>query len=139
VYATIDGHKDGKEFFWISPNIHLKAGREAAELVSLFVMAIPYTPFGNSVNIEANIIGQEESENLSLEFWAVTPPEKCEEWSTIDVKKLTPGGQITYTNEITPKEEGLYTIYSYLYDGIYRIGQKNDAVYVKNSHIKYHS
>lgn len=131
LYASVNGLKDGKEFFWFSPNICLTAGRAAAELTSLFVMAVPYPPLRETLNIEAKIIGQEESENLSLEFWAVTPSENCEQLSTINIKKLSPGEEITYTADITPKEEGLYTIYAQLYDGIYRIGQKTDSVYVK--------
>ncbi|MEJ2241522.1 MAG: hypothetical protein P8Y18_05195 [Candidatus Bathyarchaeota archaeon] len=131
VYGTIDGWQGEEEFSWVSPNIQLKVGLAVAELLTLFTMTTPYPPLGETLTVEATVLGLIESEGLSLEFWAEAPSGKFEELATIETKNLTPGEEATYTAEITPLEEGFYTIYAYLYDGNERLGMKIQTIWVR--------
>lgn len=131
LYATLDGWKEGEEFFWVSPNIQVRVGGGAAEFISLFAMTNPYPPLGETLKVEARIIGLEKSEDLSLEFWAEAPSGKFDELATIKTKELLLGEEATYTAEITPLEEGFYTIYSYLYDGVDRLDQRTETIWVR--------
>ena len=131
LYVTIDGEEEDRDFFWFSPNLRLEVGREAAQLKSVFTMTAPYPPLGEALKVEATIMGLEQSEGLNLQFWTETPSGRVEELADIETKRLSPGENATYTSEITPKEEGLYTIYSYLYDGNERIGSETDMIWVR--------
>jgi hypothetical protein len=51
----------------------------------------------------------------------------------VDTKPLSFGEEVRYSAEITPEEEGLYTIYAYLFDSGRRIGRKVDYVYVREA------
>ena len=131
VYAFISGRKNGEAVYWASPDMRLAVGREAAELRTLFAMTTPYPTLGETMKIEATIAGLEKSEGLDLEFWAHTPSGRFEELAKIETKRLSPAEEATYTTEITPKEEGCYTIHGYLYDDAKRIGHEKDIVWVQ--------
>lgn len=131
VYASVSGYKDGKYFYRESPTIRLPVGREPAELKSVFVMTEPYPPLGETLKCEAAIMGLQQSEGLDLEFWAESPSGKFRELAKIETKELSPGEEARYSAEITPKEEGLYTVTAYLYDDYRRIGRETDYVVVR--------
>lgn len=133
LYVTIDGWEDGDRFHWESPSIAIAVGREVAEIVSLFAMTEPYSLIGEKIRCEATIRGLIESEGLDLEFWADTPGGEFEELAIVETKELGVGEEATYSAEITPEEEGLYTIYAYLYDGVRRIGREVENVYVREA------
>jgi hypothetical protein len=130
VYASLDGWKDGEVFHWESPPILMTVGKDVAELTSVFAMTEPYPVVGTKLRCEANIRGLAHSEGLTLEFWADTPSGDFEELAIIDTKELSAGEEARYSTEIEAKEEGLYTIYAYLYDGVKRIGRETEYVYV---------
>jgi hypothetical protein len=130
VRASLDGWEDGKSFHWESPPMLLTVSIMKADLVSLFAMTEPYPPIGERIKIEATIRGLAETEGLDLEFWAETPSLDFVELADITTKDLSPAEDVQYETEITPEEEGLYTIYAYLYDGSSRIGRKEEHVYV---------
>jgi hypothetical protein len=130
LYVTIDGWKNGESFYWESPAIWLRVGKEPAELVSLFALTEPYPVMGERIRCEATIRGLAPSEGLELEFWANTPSGKFEELATIETKALSVGEEARYSAEIEPDETGAHTIYAYLYDGVRRIGRETDLVYV---------
>lgn len=130
LYVTIDGWRDGKRFHWESPGILVTVGSDVAQLVSLFAMAEPYPILGEKVRCEATVRGLTESEGLTLEFWADTPSGEFEELASVETKALSPDEEATYSAEVAPDEEGLYTIYAYLYDGVNRIGRRIEHVHV---------
>jgi hypothetical protein len=133
LYLTLDGWKDGERFHWESPGLPITVGAESAELVSLFAMTEPYSIVGERVRCEATVRGLGQSEGLKLEFWADTPGGEFEELAIVETKALSPGEEATYSAEVAPDEEGLYTIYAYLYDGVRRIGREVEYVYVREA------
>jgi len=133
LYVTLDGWKDGERFHWESPGIPMTVGEEVAELASLFAMTEPYSVVGERIRCEATVRGRSASEGLKLEFWADTPSGEFEELAIVETKALDVGEDAIYSAEITPDEDGLYTIYAYLYDGVRRIGREVEYVYVREA------
>jgi hypothetical protein len=131
LYASVSGTMDGANFYRESPTIRVKVGKAPAELKSLFTMTEPYPPLGESLRCEATLLGLEKSEGLDLEFWAEIPSGKFEELARIETKRLSTGEETTFSAEITPKEEGFYTIHAYLYHDNRRIGHETDSIWVK--------
>ncbi|MFW6117358.1 MAG: hypothetical protein ACOC6G_02085 [Thermoproteota archaeon] len=130
VYVSVRGRKNGELIHRESPTITVKVGREAAELRSLFVMTEPYPTLGETIKCEATVLGMRESEGLRLEFWTDIPSGEFEELGRIETKELEPGEEARYSAEITPKEEGFYTVHAYLYDEARRIGHQTDTISV---------
>ncbi len=133
VYVTVDGVRDGGDFHWETPAMPLTVGKEVAELVSLYAMTEPYPLLGDRIECEATIRGLETTEGVTLEFWAENPSLDFEAFHTIDTKALAPGETVRYTAEFSPEEEGLYTIYAYLYAGSRRIGREIEHVSVREA------
>jgi hypothetical protein len=133
VYISVDGWRGLESFHWESPSILITVGEPVADLVSLFAMTEPYPPPNRTIRVEARIRGVVKSENLALELWADKPSGELEELASIETKQLAPGEEVDYAAEITPQQEGLYSIYAYLYDGATRIGHQVEYVYVRQS------
>lgn len=131
VFVSIFGYKEDRYYYWESPLIGLKVGKEVAELKTLFAMTAPFALLGKSLECEATVRGLERSEGLNLEFWADTPSGKFEELAKIETKALSVGEEATYSAKITPREKGLYTIHAYLYDDYKRIGHETDSILVR--------
>ena len=49
----------------------------------------------------------------------------------VETEGLSAGEKVRYATQMTPVEEGLYTIYAYLYENGRRIGYQVEHVYVK--------
>lgn len=133
VYISVDGKKDGTSFTWESPLIYIDVDIEAARLVSLFAMTEPYPPIGETIRCEATIRGISENQGLSLEFWANSPSGDFEKVGTIETKSIAPEEVVTYSMEFEPKEEGLHSIYAYLFDDGKRIGREIEVVHVRKA------
>lgn len=133
VYVTVDGWQDDAPFHWESPGVLVTVGKEVAELVSLFALTEPYPVLGERIRCEATIRGLAASSDLRLEFWAYSPDGEFEELTTLETDPLAAGEIARYSTEITPSEEGLYTIYAYLYDGIRRLGREIEYVTVREA------
>lgn len=132
LFATLEGRDENQDYFYFeSPEMNLKVGLEAAELVSLFALTHPYCPLGEHIEVEARIKGLEKSRGLTLEFWAKTPSGRYEDLARIETKDLDPGEEATYTAMITPSETGMHTITAYLKDGYRRIGKSTEYVWAK--------
>jgi hypothetical protein len=131
VYFSVSGFTSKGNFWVDSPWVTLGVTGIAAELISVFAMTMPYTPIGKAVRVEARVKGLRYSENLDLEFWARKPSGDVVELARIDIQKLSGGEEQRYSAEITPKEEGFYTIHGYLYDNNKRIGLKTDTIRVE--------
>ena len=131
LYVTVDGWKNGETLSWESPYTRIKVGEEVAELATLFSLAEPYLPVGKLIRVEATLRGLTEGKALSLEFWADSPSGKFKELAVLETKKLSAGEEARYAAELTPAEEGLYTIHAYLYDSGKQIGHQTDYVLVE--------
>ena len=131
VYVSVSGSTSKGPFSMDSPWATIEVTGNAAELISIFAMTMPYTLNGKAVKVEARVKGLRHSENLDLEFWARKPSGDVVELARIDIQKLSGGEEQRYSAEITPKEEGFYTIHGYLYDNNKRIGLKTDTIRVE--------
>ncbi len=130
LYVSVDGWKQEEAFHWETPAISLRVGEEVADLLSFFVLTQPYLSLRETVKCEATVKALNEVSGLSLEFWAEAPNGAFMQLGDIDVKPLVEGETVRYTAEFTPEEEGLYSVYAYLYDAMRRIGRQTDTVYV---------
>jgi hypothetical protein len=135
VYVSLDGWQGAGLFHWESPRIQIKAGEDGPTLVSLFALTKPYPRLGERIRVQATLQGATESEDLRLEFWAETPAEEFVELGTVEPKELLSGEEVRYAVEITPKEEGMYTLYAYLYDGAKRIGHELEQIRVTDAEV----
>jgi hypothetical protein len=133
MYASLDGWQGAALFHWESPRIALDVGEDVAKLVSLFALTQPYPHRGDRIRFEAVLRGSSDSERLRLEFWAETPGGDFIELGKVETQALSANEQARYSAELTPEEEGMYTIYAYLYDGAKRIGHELEQVYVKET------
>jgi hypothetical protein len=131
VYVSVSGSTSKGPFSMDSPWATIEVTGNAAELISIFAMTMPYTPIGKAVRVEARVKGLRYSENLDLEFWARKPSGDVVELARIDIQKLSGGEEQRYSAEITPKEEGFYIIHGYLYDNYKRVGLKTDTIWVE--------
>jgi hypothetical protein len=132
VYASLDGWQGAALFHWESPRIEVKVGEDVAKLMSLFALTQPYSHKGDHIRFEAVLRGASDSERLRLEFWAETPSGEFIELGKVGTQALSANDQARYSAEFTPEEEGMYTVYAYLYDGAKRIGHELEQVYVED-------
>jgi hypothetical protein len=130
VYISIDGLRDGTVFHWESPNIPVIIDQESTDLVSLFAMTEPYPLLNEKIKVEATLRGEAANDGFTLEFWADTPSGEFEKLGVVETPALDIGEEARFSAEIQPDEEGLYTIYGYLYDGVKRIGRAIEHVTV---------
>jgi len=130
VYVSLDGWEGAELFHWESPRIQIRVGEDVATLVSLFALTKPYPHLGEQIRVQATLQGATESEDLRLEFWAETPGEEFIELGTVEPKDLAAGEEVRYAVEITPTQEGMYTLYAYLYDGAKRMGHELEQIFV---------
>jgi len=130
-YATISCHKEGEPFYWESTWIEIEAKGALAELESVFALTEPHTPLGKVVKIEATVKGLKDSEGLDLEFWADAPSGKVEALAKIEIERLSKDEEQRYLAEITPKENGLYTIHAYMYHENRRIAHDVDMIFAE--------
>jgi hypothetical protein len=131
VHISIYGRKNGDQFYWDSPWIREEVLGAPAELESILV-SNPYGTIGKELEVDATVNSLRDSDGLRLEFWADTPSGKYEELAEIKTKKLSHGEEASYTAEITPKEEGYYTVYANLYDNKQMcIDRDSDTIWVE--------
>jgi hypothetical protein len=133
VYVSVDGWRGSELLHWESPRIRVTVGESVATLVSLFALTKPYPSLGERIRVEATLQGAVKTEDLSLEFWMETPSEEFQELGQVAPKDLDLGEIARYAVEVTPEEEGMYTLYAYLYDGAKRVGHELERVYVKEA------
>jgi len=133
VYVTIEGRKDGDYFWWESSWMTLQLNGEKARITSLLVVSNPYTAVGKTIVAEATVESLRKDGGLKLEFWVETPSGKNEKQSTIDITDLAVGDKTPYKVEVTPQEEGLYTIYAYLFDGSKQIDSMTETIYAQKT------
>jgi hypothetical protein len=133
VYVTLDGQVNENPFHWESPARQVTVGRPTARLVSLFALTEPRTILGEPITCEATIQGLTPTRGLSLEFWVQTPGEEMLSVAKMPVEPVAVGEEVKYEAEITPREEGLYTIHAYLYESQRRIDHEIEYISVSLS------
>jgi hypothetical protein len=121
LYATVDGTREDEDFHWESPGMRVVVGLDIAELVSLFALTEPYPTIGTSITVEAVIRGLAYNEGLGLEFWAETPDLEMISLAKMPTDPVPEGETARYTAAFTPDQEGIYTLYTYLFAGNRRI------------------
>ncbi len=133
LYTSVDGWQDEEAFHWETPSIGVAVGEEAAELLTFFVLTGPYLSHNETVRCEAAVRGLRSTSGLNLEFWSDAPNGSFRQLSDINIISLEEDETVRYTAEFTPDEEGVYTLYTYLYDGMRRIGKATDTLYVSSA------
>jgi len=133
VYVSIDGQKDRTIFHWETPPMCIRVGEEVAEFVGLFAMTEPYPPLNERIAYQATIQGLGESEGLDLQFWVETPSGEFAHIDDVETDYLPPGETATYTTEMALTEEGLHTIYAYLYDDVEMLDREIEYVHARAS------
>lgn len=131
VYVTVDGEREGDPFHWESPDMTLRVGEESAELVSLLALAKAGSEGEQLIRCEATLRGRLESEGLTLQFWAETPGGEFRELANVETKTLSPGEEARHVIEVEVDDEGLYSVYGYLYDGTRRLGRNIERIQVE--------
>lgn len=124
VYVSIEGDSDGEHFHWEAPSIPVRVGGLPAELVSFFALSEPEAPLGEPITCEATVRGLVTSASLVLEFWAETPDGELRSLDKTGIGRLAEGEQSRYTVTLTPREQGIYVLHAYLYQGARRIGHR---------------
>jgi hypothetical protein len=135
-YASLDGWEGTSLFHWESPRIKLTVGEDVASLESLLVVAQSPSSVDGKIRCEATILGSSRSDALRLEFWVETPSFEFEQLATVDLEELSSDQEAHCVAKIAPQEEGLYTIYAYLYDGARRIDHELEHVRVDPTSVK---
>lgn len=129
LYLSLNGFQGTDPFYWESPYIPITVGREAAELVSFFAMTEPYPVLNTRIRCEARVQGKAGSGDLRLEFWEDTPSGEFTKFGEIDLDDLDPGEVERHSTRTAVMEEGMHTLYAYLFDGIRRVGREVAYVY----------
>ena len=121
---------NGVSSHWDSPWIREQVFGNVAGLERV-LMSNSHGIIGRELEVEATIKGLGNTEGLDLHFWLDTPSGIYEELAQVKTKNLSIGEEASYTAKITPKEEGLYTVYASLYDNNRRIGREFDTIWVE--------
>lgn len=124
VYLHVEYWLDEKLFYWESPNVWTKVRRDPARILTLFSIKGPQVNCGELVPAEATIIVDKPSENLRLDFWVETAGGRFESFESINLEPIGAGEVRKIQTQFTPDEEGLYSIYAYLFDGDHRLDRK---------------
>lgn len=121
VYLHVEYWLDDEMFYWESPNVWIKVRRDPARIMTLFSIEGPQVKLGEEVPVEATLVADLPVEDLRMDFWIETASGKFESFSTIKVEPMDADEVRTVTTQFTPDEEGLYSIYAYLFAGNQRL------------------
>ena len=133
VYLHVEYWRDDELLYWESPNVWVKVRRDPAHIMTLFSTNGPQLELGQSVPVEATVVANRVTETLRLDFWVETADGKFESFETIDVEPMDAGEVRTVTSVFTPDDEGLYSIYAYLFDGNRRLDRMIEQLRVVES------
>lgn len=133
VYLHVEYWLDDELFYWESPNIWIKVRRDPARIMTLFSVKGPHMRAGEPVPVEATLVANLPAESLRLDLWIETADERFESFESMDVESLDAGEVKTITTEFTPEEDGLYSVYAYLFDGNRRLDRMIEQLRVIKS------
>lgn len=121
VYLHVEYWFDDELFYWESPNVWINVRRDPARIMTLFSIKGPQMNLDETVPVEATIVSNLVTEDLRLDFWIETADGRFESFETVDIDPMDEGEIKTIETEFTPDEEGLYSIYAYLFEGNHRL------------------
>jgi hypothetical protein len=124
IYLHLEYWLKDKLYYWESPNVWIKVRRDPARIMTLFSTKGPQLILGQDVPVEATILSDLPSDNLRLDFWIETASGRFESFRSVDLGAMDADEIKTVETEFTPDEEGLYSIYAYLFDGNHRLDRK---------------
>lgn len=130
VYVHVEYWLDDKLYYWESPNVWIKVRRDPARIMTLFSMKGPQLNVGEEVPVEATIVANSPTNSLHMDFWVETAEGQFEAFETVDVDPMDADEARTIQTEFTPEEEGLYSIYAYLFVGDRRLDRKIEQLRV---------
>jgi len=126
VYVSVDGHTDGARFHWESPNVRIEVGTRPAEVVDFFALTEPRVQLGEPIACRATVRSLIKTVNLVLEFWVEKPDGEQVSLDKEGLGTLDRDQVIRRTVEFTPKQEGIYILHAYLYQGAQRLDHAID-------------
>ncbi len=124
---------DDELMYWESPNIWIKVRRDPARIMTLFSIAGPQISLGKEVPVEATLVADLPVEGLRLDFWVETASGEFESFNTVDIDPMEAGEVRTVTTEFTPDDEGLYSVYAYLFKEDHRMDRMIEQLRVVKS------
>jgi len=133
VYLHVEYWLDDELFYWESPNVWINVRRDPARIMTLFSIKGPQMNLGEAVPVEATLVSNLDTEDLRLDFWVETAEGRFESFETVDIDPMDAGEIKTIETEFTPEEEGLYSIYAYLFEGNRRLDRMIEQLQVINS------
>jgi hypothetical protein len=133
VYTRVFGYIDDERHEWQSQATRLRVGGESAELVSLLILGESRRETGETLEAEATIKVLKPDTLLTIDYWVEMPSERYHKIGEVTMN-IHEAGEMRHVIEFTPLEEGLYTIYAYLYDRAGKIDQQSDKVYIEKNY-----
>jgi hypothetical protein len=133
VYLHIEYWLDDEMFYWESPNVWLKVRRDPARIMTLFSIKGHQLNLGEEIPVEATVTADLPVDDLHIDFWIETADGKFETFQSIDIDHMDAGEVRTITSSFTPEEEGLYSIYAYLFDEKRRVDRKIEQLRITES------
>ena len=133
VYLHVEYWLDDELFHWESPNVWLKIRRDPARIMTLFSLEGPEYSVNEKASVEATIVANLPTDPIRLDFWVEMADGKFEFFKTIDIPPMDKGEYKTITTQFVPEQEGLYSIYAYLFDGNRRVDRKIEQIRVLES------
>ncbi len=130
VYLHVEYWLDDEMLYWESPNVWIKVRRDPARIMTLFSVKGPELNLEEKVPVEATVVANLPIDSLRLDFWIEAASGKFESFQTADIDSMEADEVKTITTEFTPDEEGLYSIYAYLFDGDHRLDRKIEQLRV---------
>lgn len=133
VYLHVEYWLDDELLYWESPNVWIKVRRDPARIMTLFSVKGPQMNLGEEVPVEATVVANMPVEELRLDFWIETASGKFESFQTVDIEPMQADEVRTITTDFKPDEEGLYSVYAYLFDGSHRLDRMIEQLKVIKS------
>jgi hypothetical protein len=133
VYLHVEYWLEDELIHWESPNVWLKVRRDPARIMTLFSLEGPQYNVGEKASVEATIVATRPTDPMRLDFWVETAAGEFESFKSVDVNSIENGEYKTITTSFVPDQEGLYSIYAYLFDGNHRIDRKIEQIRVLES------
>ena len=133
VYLHVEYWLNGELFHWESPNVWIKVRRDPARIMTLFAMEGPEYRTGEEATMEATVVANFPTNDMRLDFWAETADGEFESYKTVEIESIKAGEYKTIKTIFVPDEEGLYSIYAYLFDGNRRVDRKIEQIRVFES------
>jgi hypothetical protein len=130
VYLHVEYWVEGELFYWESPNVWISAERDPARMMTLFSMGGPEVLVGTETPVEATLVANMPTDPLRVDFWVETAGGAFEAFDSADIAAMKEGEIRTVTTQFEPDDEGLYSVYAYLFEGDRRLDRKIEQIRV---------